>query len=126
MDGNIIIGIGGLVVGLGSALLVFIKGRGENKNKNSEIKSAIDARIDARMEKELKRVYDELDKISKAADRRAVATGNILRDLATQWVGPPPLLNPADIAELTDTIPAQWIHRKDGPIMPPPPLPKES
>ena len=43
------------------------------------------------------------------AERVGTASASIIRDLARQWTGNPPRLNPADIAELDeDTIPDHW------------------
>lgn len=41
-----------------------------------------------------------------SAERKAGATGRIIRDLARQWIGEPPRLNPSDLDELDeDTLP---------------------
>lgn len=42
----------------------------------------------------------------ETTERQARAAGRVIRDVARQWTGTPPRLNPADLAELDeDTIP---------------------
>lgn len=114
--------IGSLVLFAGS-VFVFIKGRGENKNKSAEIKLALDKQIDERISRELNKSYvkvDELEGVKDALEskldgveselrRQMGATRRVFRDVARQWVGAsPPLLHPEDVAILEDTLPAQW------------------
>lgn len=47
------------------------------------------------------------------AEKTAAATGRVIRDLAGQWAGPTPKLNPADLAEIgEDTLPPDHPWRK--------------
>lgn len=83
--------------------------RGKTK---SDAKSALDARIDARVNDELERVYARIDAVEKSAVRRTNAFVRILRTIAEQWPDQRgPNLDPVDIAEVEDTIPAQWLRR---------------
>lgn len=101
--------VGGLALVLGG----FVTYRGTKGKTKSDAKTALDARIDARVKAELERVYDRLDEVENAAVKRASAFARILRAIAQQWQGDPygPNLDPADIREVEDTIPPQWIRR---------------
>jgi hypothetical protein len=102
-----LIGVSGTVT---ASLIVYLGTRGKTR---SDAKSSLDARIDARVKSELDRVYTRLDEVENAAVRRASAFARILRQIADQWVGDShgPDLDPADIREIEDTIPPQWIRR---------------
>lgn len=108
-----VVGAGALVLG---GLVTYVGTRGKTK---ADAKSALDSRIDARVQKELERVYARLDEVEKAAVKRASAFARILRAIADQWQGDPhgPNLDPADIAEVEDTIPPQWIRRRPNPTI---------
>lgn len=55
----------------------------------------------------------EAESRASAADRKAKATGHLIRDLARQWQGPPPRLNPSELAELdVEYIPAEHPWRQ--------------
>lgn len=101
--------IGG-VVALAGGITAFVGTRGKTK---TDAKTALDERIDARMKTELERVYARLDEVENSAVKRASAFARILRAIAAQWQGDPygPNLDPADIREVEDTIPPQWIRR---------------
>ena len=73
--------------------------------------------IDARVEKVVKPVRDALDEERTIRRRRDGAFGRILRAIAKQWSGAEggPDLDPADIAEVEETIPAQWIRGGGAP-----------
>ena len=102
-----LVGVGGTSI---AAALLYLGTRGKTK---ADAREALDARIDARLDGELKRVYARLDQVEDAAVRRAGAFARILRAIASQWTGDSagPNLDPADIAEVEDTIPPQWIRR---------------
>lgn len=109
-----VLGGGGLVSGL-AALLTYLATRGKTR---ADAKSALDARIDARVKAELERVYQRLDEFEDRDSRRTAAFTRILRTISRQWPTPDgPDLDPADISEIEDTIPPQWIRnrRKDTP-----------
>jgi hypothetical protein len=59
-----------------------------------------------------------LKKRLAAAETQNQALGRIVRDLAQSWKGPPPRLNPQDLAQLDYTIlPAEhWWRRKPPPL----------
>ncbi|WP_066038646.1 hypothetical protein [Herbiconiux solani] len=101
------VGAAALVLG---GLVTYFGTRGKTK---ADAKSALDTRIDARVKTELERVYTRLDEVENAAVKRASAFARILRAIADQWQGDPrgPNLDPADIREVEDTIPPQWIRR---------------
>ena len=101
--------ISGIFV-LGAALAAYIGTRGKTR---TDAKTALDARIDSRVKLELERVYTRLDDVEDAAVKRTSAFARILRSIAEQWRGDPsgPNLDPADIREIEDTIPPQWIRR---------------
>lgn len=102
-----LIGVSGTVI---ASFILFIGTRGKTR---SDAKTSLDARIDARVKSELERVYTRLDEVENAAVRRASAFARILRQIADQWTGDShgPDLDPADISEIEDTIPPQWIRR---------------
>jgi hypothetical protein len=102
-----VLGLAGSVFG-GLALLAGTRGK-----TKSDAKTALDARIDARVKAELDRVYTRLDEFENRDVRRTSAFTRILRAIAAQWTGEStgPNLDPADIAEIEDTIPPQWIRR---------------
>lgn len=119
---NVLLGGGGLM-SLAAALLVFFATRGKTR---TDARTALDQRIDQRMKAELERVYARLDESDRRAEddrlqeaRRTSAVTRILRAIARQWPNPDgPDLDPADIAEIEDTIPPAWIRRN--------PFPKET
>lgn len=93
-----------------AGLVAYIGTRGKTK---TDAKTALDARIDGRVKAELERVYARLDEFENRDVRRTSAFTRILRAIAAQWTGDStgPNLDPADIAEIEDTIPPQWIRR---------------
>lgn len=138
-----IIGVLGALATIGSAIALIIKSRGENKNAGINAKSALDARIDQRLDTQLKSAWERLDLQDKKIDeqnielgkqkisldnqsaqikvleeretRRSGAITRILRDIARQWPSGTkgPDLDPADILEIEETIPAAWIRVKN-------------
>lgn len=107
---EIVIAIIGGVFLVAAALVTYLGTRGKT---NADAKATLDKRIDDRVQGELSRVYKRLDEVEDAAVRRASAFARILRAIANQWIGDPagPNLDPADISEVEDTIPPQWIRR---------------
>lgn len=103
----VLLGGGGLA-SLAGSLLLFFSTRGKTR---TDAKIALDARIDARVKAELERVYRRLDEFENRDSRRTAAFTRILRAIARQWPTPEgPNLDPADIAEIEDTIPPAWIR----------------
>lgn len=97
------------VIGLLGIVVTFLGTRGKTR---TDAKTALDARIDARVKVELDRVYARLDAVEKLAVRRSAAFARILRAIAAQWQDSHgPNLDPADIAEVEDTIPPQWLRK---------------
>lgn len=100
-----IIAAGGVTLG-GLFTLLGTKGK-----TSADAKTALDTRIDARVKVELERVYKRLDDFEDRDSRRTAAFTRILRAIASQWATPEgPDLDPADIAEIEDTIPPAWIR----------------
>lgn len=123
MNGETFLGLVGALVAVAGSVFVFLKGRGENRNKTAEIKLALDKQIDERISRELNKSYvrvDELEEVKGTLEtklegvesemrRQMGATRRVFRDVARQWTAPaPPLLHPEDIAILEDTLPAAW------------------
>lgn len=105
-----ILTLAGVVVSVIAILATFLGTRGKTR---ADAKTALDARIDQRVKAELERVYARLDEFENRDVRRTSAFTRILRAIAAQWTGDAtgPNLDPADIAEIEDTIPPQWIRR---------------
>lgn len=79
---------------------------------NLELNKYIDGRVDALVEERIGDVRQELADL-KASDRlRTSAMTRILRAIAGQWPQghPGPILDPADIAAVEETIPSQWLR----------------
>lgn len=118
--GAFLIGLLGALATIGSVIALIIKSRGENKTSDTNAKTALDKRIDERVSAQLEEAWKRLDeqdtKIAALLTREARRTGaitRILRAIAKQWPGAEgPDLDPADIAEIEETIPAAWIRRK--------------
>jgi len=123
----LLIAILGALTGVGTVLVSFFKSRGENKAALTNSKAVLDARIDARVETQLAKAWDSIDKLEKGKieqdtkledlekreTRRTGAITRILRDIAKQWPNSDgPNLNPADIDEISETIPSAWIRPK--------------
>jgi Flp pilus assembly protein TadB len=116
----------GVLAATGTILGVFAtfyKSRSEAKQASANAKTALDARIDARVETQLSDAWariDEIDTAFKALEkretRRTGAITRILKAIAAQWPGSHgPDLDPADIAEIEETIPPTWIRKKSTP-----------
>lgn len=118
MDG-IIIAVIGAIVSIASIIALVLKSRGENKNAATSAKTALDSLIDARVTKQLETAWLRIDEVEgkfQALElretRRTGAITRILRAIASQWPGPQgPDLDPADIAEIEETIPVSWIRK---------------
>lgn len=118
--GGFIIGALGSIAAVGTVVVLWIKSRGENKNSALNAKIALDARIDARVSAQLEEAWTEIKQLKEdmktvqtRQTRRDGAITRILRAIARQWPNTEgPDLDPADIAEIEETIPAQWIRRK--------------
>lgn len=123
---GIVIGVLGALTGLGSLFAVIYKSRNENKNAEASAKALLDARIDERVAKQLEGAWADIDtlkselkvqqelykKSEQRGTRRDGAITRILRDIARQWPNAEgPNLNPADIAEIEETIPTDWIRK---------------
>lgn len=116
----IIVAIIGAVVSIASVVAVILKSRGENQTSAMNAKTALDARIDERVEAQLKEAWERIDELDKKLGtlmtreaRRSGAITRILRAIAKQWPGTEgPDLDPADIAEIEETIPAAWIRKR--------------
>ena len=100
------------------------KSRSDTKQASANAKTALDARIDARVEEQLKSAWAEIDSVKadfKALEtretRRTGAITRILRAIAQQWPSGAhgPDLDPADIAEIEETIPPAWIRKHPKP-----------
>lgn len=128
MDGfSILIGVLGALATVGSTLALYLKSRGENKNAATHAKVALDSLIDQRVSTQLKGAWTRLDEqdeklrdqnekidLLEARDtRRMGAITRILRAIAHQWPSGTsgPDLNPMDISEIEETIPAEWIRK---------------
>lgn len=107
--------IGGVIVTLLSILLTYLATKGKTQ---SDAKTALDARIDARVTVQLEGAWAEIDTLKtnvenlKQLDRKKTgAITRILKAIAAQWPNPHgPDLDPADIAEIEETIPPSWIR----------------
>lgn len=116
---SVVIALGGIASGLAGVLAAIYKSKKDSKNAESITKAALDARIDARVDTQLAKAYEEIDTLKEKVEtletverRRAGAFTRIFRDLARQWTGSTaPRLNPADIAEVEETIPPNWIGK---------------
>lgn len=108
-----IIGAAGLALGGLFTLL------GTNGKTSADAKTALDTRIDARVQAQLQGAWGEIDDLKKKVDelesadrRKSAAFARILRSLAYQWPDAHvPDLDPADLAELEDTLPNEWVRR---------------
>lgn len=120
-----LLGFLGLVV---TALVTFFTTRGKTradvKTTLAQTKATIDARIDLRVAQELEGAWGRLDTLERefgefrsTHTRKMAAVARVLRAIARQWhdtTGPD--LEPSDISEIEDTIPAHWIRKpKENP-----------
>lgn len=118
-QGGFIIGLLGVLATIASGIFIFVNGRGGNKNTAFTAKTALDAQIDARVSAQLKEGWERIDALEKnvtdltaRSTKRDGAITRILRAIAKQWPNTEgPDLDPADIAEIEETIPAQWIRK---------------
>ncbi len=80
----------------------------------------LDQHVAEIVDEKLKPLRAELDATKERMSRRDSAFGRLLRAIAAQWRGAEggPDLDPADIAEVEDTIPAAWIRGTGGPKRP--------
>ena len=80
----------------------------ENRDLRSEM---------ATVRSEVTSLRTELREVRSADARRMQAVARILRALFEQWPGEgTPNLDPSDIAEIEDTMPPAWVHRRNGPL----------
>ena len=123
----IIIAIIGALVSLASVVTLAIKSRGENETAKTNSKTALDKRIDDRVEQQLESSWHRLDEVETQfsdlqkefqalearENRRTGAITRILKAIAKQWPAgvEGPNLDPADIAEIEETIPVSWIRK---------------
>ena len=79
---------------------------------NLELNKYIDTRVEARVKAEVDPLRQELTELRDDEQKRTRAMTRILRAIANQWPKgyPGPRLDPADIAEIEETIPAQWLR----------------
>lgn len=113
---TVLVGVVGAVVTLIGIIATYLATRGKSQ---SDAKTALDARIDARVEQQLATAWQEIDGLKKKVTaleqqeaRKMSAVARILRTIAAQWPDSHgPDLDPADIAEIEDTIPPAWIRR---------------
>ncbi|MBC6496121.1 hypothetical protein [Microbacterium sp. 4-7] len=64
-------------------------------------------------DEKLSGIENQLTEVRKEDTRKMQAVARILRALFDQWPGgDTPNLDPADIAEIEDTIPPAWIRRR--------------
>lgn len=104
--------IGGFTLLLGG-LITLLGTKGKTR---TDAKTALDERIDERVSAELARVYERLDVVETTSTRKMSAVARILRSIADQWPDPHgPNLDPADIADIEDTIPRTWLRRPRPP-----------
>lgn len=121
--GGFIIGLLGALAAIGSVIVLIIKSRSENKSIAINAKTALDARIDARVDLQLQEAWKKIDELEEAIKtftvrqtRRDGAFTRILKAIAKQWPNTEgPDLDPADISEIEETIPVQWIRKKRSP-----------
>lgn len=120
--------ITGAVTLFGSVLL-FVSTRGKTV---VDSKQALDARIDERVGKQLDVAWKKIDELTTTVDqnktemdgmqqaiddlntrdkRKMSAVARIFKAIQRQWpTSTGPNLDPADIAEIEDTIPPEWIR----------------
>ena len=76
----------------------------ENRKLRTDL-NATDGKLSA--------IEQQLSDVRKADTRKMQAVARILRALFDQWPGhDTPNLDPADIAEIEDTIPPAWVRRR--------------
>lgn len=64
-------------------------------------------------DEKLSGIENQLTEVRKEDTRKMQAVARILRALFDQWPGgDTPNLDPADIAEIEDTIPPAWVRRR--------------
>ncbi|MCI1017859.1 hypothetical protein HWD99_04395 [Microbacterium sp. C5A9] len=64
-------------------------------------------------DEKLSAIEKQLSDVRKEDTRKMQAVARILRALFDQWPGgDTPNLGPADIAEIEDTIPPEWVRRR--------------
>jgi hypothetical protein len=110
IDGPTLVALLGFLGVALTAILVFARGRGDSKLKLNEY-------IDNRIETQLKEAYERITVLEGAEKARSGAITRILRAIANQWpvTIPGPLLDPADIEAIEETIPTQWIKKPSTP-----------
>ena len=109
MSGEVVVGIVGAIALVLGGLITLQGTRGKT---SADAKTALDERIDERVGAELERVYKRLTVVEETSTRKMSAVARVLRAIANQWPDPHgPNLDPADIADIEDTIPPTWLRR---------------
>lgn len=114
---ELVVALIGAAVAVGAAVLGFINGRRANSitefGANIALNKYIDERVDALVEERIEDVREELRQAKKNERIRTQAFVRVLRSIATQWPpdSPLPVLDPADIKAVEETIPTQWLPR---------------
>jgi len=109
------------IASMAAIIAPIIKSRGDNRLAEQNAKTTLDRQIDERIEKQLKDAWTRIDsletefkELQTTQSRRDGAMTRILKALAAQWPDPHgPKLDPADIAIIEETVPAQWIRRPE-------------
>lgn len=121
-EGLNIVAIVSAGVTLVGVVLVYVNSRRANKTNekkaSSETHNATFALsfemmqyIDKRVEEKVAPIRDKLEKQERRETTRTNAFMNLLRSIAAQWPRehPGPVLDPADIEAIEDTIPPHWL-----------------
>lgn len=109
MSGELVVSIVGAIALVLGGLITLQGARGKTR---ADAKTALDERIDERVSAELARVYQRLDVVERTSTKKMSAVARVLRSIAKQWPDPHgPNLDPADIADIEDTIPPTWLRR---------------
>ena len=117
---SIVIAIVGALATIASGLFIYLKSRGETGVAAFNAKAALDVRIDERITQQLEEAWTKIDALGQRIveneekeGRRTFAITRILIAIARQWPDEKgPDLDPSDIKEVEDTIPANWIRSK--------------
>lgn len=76
----------------------------------------LDARMDAALAAQDRRIAEQdktIEDLRELLKQKMGAVGRIFRQIRDQWTGDPhgPNIDPADIAEIEDVLPPEWIRR---------------
>lgn len=119
MTQEVIIALIGVLVAGVTGFFLYLKSRSDSSAPELTAKSQLDKLIDERVEKQLKSAWSRIDELEThykdlehRETRRTQAITRILRAIAKQWPNENgPDLDPADIAEIEETIPPAWIRK---------------